>query len=267
MRPFSRGAGVAPLLMLTILLALSAVAPAFADADDDQVCEDLDSGKIDTTGDPADVEVHAPEGKLISGYCVKAGSANQEDGGPVFILVDPPLASVTIAHPSGRAVSHYAVQYTDDTPPEVCELDGTLAADDPACVEDEVEACALDETLPADDPACVEDDVEACALDETLPADDPACVEDEDEVEACAFDETLAADDPACEVEVADVVIEQEDDEDADEPKVEEQVETSVLGVTLARSLPATGSSLLLLTLAGLTALGTGGTMLRRGKR
>jgi hypothetical protein len=265
MRPFSRGTRLAPLLMLTILLALAAVSPAFADADDDQVCEGFDSGKIDTVGDPDTVEFDAPEGKLISGYCVKAGSANQEDGGPVFVSVDPPAASVTIAHPSGKAVSHYAVQYTDDTPPEVCEFDENLPADDPACVEDEVEVCEFDENLPADDPACVEDEVEVCDFDETLPADDPACVEDE--VEVCDFDENLAADDPACEVEVEDVVIEQEDDEDADEAEVEEQVETAVLGVTVARTLPATGSSLLLLTLAGLTALGTGGTLLLRGKR
>jgi hypothetical protein len=48
------------------------------------ICEPLDSGKIDTVGDPATVEVTAPEGMLISGYCVKAGTEK------FFIPVSPP---------------------------------------------------------------------------------------------------------------------------------------------------------------------------------
>ena len=35
-----------------------------------EVCGPLDSGKIDTTGDPSSVMVTAPEGFLISSYCV-----------------------------------------------------------------------------------------------------------------------------------------------------------------------------------------------------
>ena len=54
-----------------------------------QVCPPLDSGKIDTTGDPASVTVNAPAGNVITGYCVKAGSVNSGDG-PEFVALNPP---------------------------------------------------------------------------------------------------------------------------------------------------------------------------------
>ncbi len=83
----------------------------------DQVCPDGDTGKIDVSGSQASVTVTAPEGKLISGYCVKAGSANQGDG-PVLVTVNPPQATVTITHPSGKDISHYSVTYVvEETPP------------------------------------------------------------------------------------------------------------------------------------------------------
>ncbi|UUZ59181.1 hypothetical protein [Nocardioides sp. B-3] len=39
---------------------------------------------------------------------MKAGSA-QQGNGPVNVVVDPPAASVTITHPSGKDISHYTV--------------------------------------------------------------------------------------------------------------------------------------------------------------
>ena len=74
------------------------------------VCDPLDSGKIDTTGDPLTVTVTAPAGFLISGYCVKAGSA-QSGGGPEYITLGTPVASYTFGHSTGKAVSHYSVSY------------------------------------------------------------------------------------------------------------------------------------------------------------
>ena len=79
------------------------------------VCAGLDSGKIDTTGDPATVTLTAPPPALITEYCVKAGSA-QSGGGPVYVTVDPPQASITIGHPTGKAVSHYSFSF--EGPPE-----------------------------------------------------------------------------------------------------------------------------------------------------
>ncbi|MEO3782294.1 hypothetical protein ABGB12_03115 [Actinocorallia sp. B10E7] len=80
--------------------------------------------KVDTEGDPLTVTVTAPEGFLISGYCVKAGSAGQGDG-PEFYQVVPPQKTVVISHSSGKAVSHYTPQYIPDengngTPPKPC---------------------------------------------------------------------------------------------------------------------------------------------------
>jgi hypothetical protein len=99
---------VGALTMSSGLVMLSAPA---ASADNEQVCGPLDSGKIDTKGDPDSVTVSAPAGQLIDGYCVKAGSANQGEG-PTYVEVVPPQQTVTISHPSGKDVSHYSVSYT-----------------------------------------------------------------------------------------------------------------------------------------------------------
>jgi hypothetical protein len=86
------------------------VATEVATADNGQVCADLDSGKINFSGDS--VTVTAPKGKLIDQYCVKAGSANQGDG-PIYVTVSPPKESVTITYPGGKDISHYSVSYVD----------------------------------------------------------------------------------------------------------------------------------------------------------
>jgi LPXTG-motif cell wall-anchored protein len=65
-------------------------------------------GKVDVTGEQATLQVTAEPGYLITGYCVKAGSDKQGDG-PVDVVVDPPAATVTISHPSGKAISHYTL--------------------------------------------------------------------------------------------------------------------------------------------------------------
>lgn len=61
--------------------------------------------------------IDAPEGMLISGYCVKAGSINQDTDetelGPVEVTVSPPASSVEISHPSGKDISHYIVFYVE----------------------------------------------------------------------------------------------------------------------------------------------------------
>ena len=65
-------------------------------------------GKVDVTGEQDTLQVTAEPGYLITGYCVKAGSDKQGDG-PVDVVVDPPAATVTISHPSGKAISHYTL--------------------------------------------------------------------------------------------------------------------------------------------------------------
>ncbi|MEO5499129.1 MAG: hypothetical protein ABIR46_01355 [Candidatus Saccharimonadales bacterium] len=117
-------------LIASFLFALTTTAIAADDTTTttgDQVCQGLDSGKIDTTGDPESVTVTAPEGKLIDGYCVKAGSVNN-DNGPVYVTVDPPAKTVTITYPGGKDISHYSVSYVDapPPPPDACpDMPGT----------------------------------------------------------------------------------------------------------------------------------------------
>lgn len=89
--------------------------PASA-ANEGQVC--VDNGtKVEPADGVKSVTVTAPDGHLISGYCVKAGSVNQGLG-PEYVTVDPPAASVTITHSSGKDISHYTVTYVEgETPP------------------------------------------------------------------------------------------------------------------------------------------------------
>ncbi|MFE5292932.1 hypothetical protein ACFQ8T_12195 [Isoptericola sp. NPDC056618] len=86
---------------------------------DDNVCPDMDEPKTDVDGEKQTITLVAPEGKLISAYCVKAGSARQGEG-PKIVELDEPVAEVTIAYPTGgkcRAISHYAVEYVDAPEP------------------------------------------------------------------------------------------------------------------------------------------------------
>ena len=121
-----RHASIASMIaVLGLLLAAFGFvgAPAQANPNDGGICTGLDSGKIDTTGDPQTVTVTAPEGKLISGYCVKAGSSNQGDG-PVYVDVDPPVKTLTFGYPGNKAVSHYSLSYVS-VPTDACpDLDG-----------------------------------------------------------------------------------------------------------------------------------------------
>jgi LPXTG-motif cell wall-anchored protein len=86
-----------------------------------EVCGPLDSGKIDTTGSPATITVPnaaapLPEGYLIDGYCVKAGSDQSvEDGAVVYVDLDPPVDTITFKGPGGKAISHYSVSYVKIT--------------------------------------------------------------------------------------------------------------------------------------------------------
>ena len=105
------------LTLAATLVGFAGAAPAIAMGDDtgalNQVCLPLDSGKIDTTGDPMTVVLTAPEGMVITGYCVKAGSDNQGDG-PEYPALRPDQLnqnSIEISHSSGKAVSHYSFTY------------------------------------------------------------------------------------------------------------------------------------------------------------
>ena len=69
-------------------------------------------GKIDVVGSVKSITVTAPDGKLIAGYCVKAGSAGQGDGPESFVL-QPPVEEITFGHSSGKDISHYTIDFVD----------------------------------------------------------------------------------------------------------------------------------------------------------
>ena len=73
--------------------------------DRELICPDITDStyedKVDVDGDPATVPVDAPDGYLIAGYCVKAGTE------PVIVMLDEPVASVDVDHPTKDSVSHY----------------------------------------------------------------------------------------------------------------------------------------------------------------
>jgi hypothetical protein len=106
--------------------ALFAAAPAYADiiptdppeGASDQVCEDLTFPKTDLGGELETYEISAPDGYVITGFCVKSGDDNS-GGGPEYYLVDPPTQTVTISHSTDKAISHYSYSYekVTTTPP------------------------------------------------------------------------------------------------------------------------------------------------------
>ena len=101
------GAFIATLFLFVGLL----VAPAGTAGAAPDICGPLDSGKIDTSGDPQTVTVTAPAGNLITGYCVKAGNVASGVQAVVYVDVIPPQETVVISHPSQKAVSHYSYSY------------------------------------------------------------------------------------------------------------------------------------------------------------
>ncbi|WP_460886144.1 hypothetical protein [Promicromonospora xylanilytica] len=83
-----------------------AAAPVASTPSGDATCPK--EGKVDVGGEQETLVVTAPEGFLITGYCVKAGSVEQGLG-PENVVVDPPATQVTIEHSSGKAISHYTL--------------------------------------------------------------------------------------------------------------------------------------------------------------
>ncbi|GAA1861229.1 LPXTG cell wall anchor domain-containing protein [Myceligenerans crystallogenes] len=95
-----------------------------------------EEGKVEVNGSKTSITVTAPEGQVITGYCVKAGS-EQQDLGAETVTVDPPATSVTITHSSGKDISHYTVFFAaapspsptpSPTPSETPSATPTLSA-------------------------------------------------------------------------------------------------------------------------------------------
>jgi hypothetical protein len=112
---------IGALVVLTSFAVVLTIGVAPAVSSDGQVCPAATSGKIDVSGDDTTLTITAPDGFVVTGYCVKAGSAKQGNG-PESYVVAPAAASAVISHSSGKGISHYS--YTleendeEECPPE-----------------------------------------------------------------------------------------------------------------------------------------------------
>lgn len=70
-------------------------------------CAALDSGKIDTHGDPETVTAGPYGDNVITSYCVKAGTV------AYYYNVVPPQPTITFGHPVKDSVSHWSVGYSE----------------------------------------------------------------------------------------------------------------------------------------------------------
>lgn len=76
---------------------------------------DAGSRKYDLTVADAHVDVTAPAGYLVSGYCAKAGTET------IFVTVDPPTATTVIEFVSLKDVSHFSLSFVKaPRPPAWC---------------------------------------------------------------------------------------------------------------------------------------------------
>jgi len=104
-------------------------------------------GKIDVVGSVKSITVTAPEGKLIAGYCVKAGSAGQGDGPESFVL-QPPVEEITFGHSSGKDISHYTIDFVDQPIDDLAPL-----PDEPDMPDDKAAPVPADKPDMPDDKA------------------------------------------------------------------------------------------------------------------
>ena len=127
-------------------------------------------GKIDVVGSVKSITVTAPEGKLIAGYCVKAGSAGQGDGPESFVL-QPPVEEITFGHSSGKDISHYTIDFVDqpiddlaplpDKPDMPDDKAAPVPADEPDMPDDKAAPVPADEPDMPDDKAAAAPQLEA----------------------------------------------------------------------------------------------------------
>lgn len=97
-----------------IALTLASCGVAGAQTVNEGVCQPQDQ-HIDG-GNATEIDIEAPDGFLISGYCVKAGSINQELG-PEYETFDPPIKRFYLRHSSGKEISHYVIFYVNAPDP------------------------------------------------------------------------------------------------------------------------------------------------------
>ena len=72
------------------------------------VCDDLDTGRVNVTGNQQTVTATAPTGSLITGYCVKSSSGGTA---PEYVTLAEPLGGLVLRHSGGGQVIHYSLSF------------------------------------------------------------------------------------------------------------------------------------------------------------
>lgn len=180
--------GAVALLAVGLGAAPAAAAPVATDTSeyvDANTCKDVpefaDVLKVDTDDEPMSVTVDAPEGQVITKYCVKAAST-KNGGGPLVVTLDEPAESVTIGYKDqygkDRAISHYCVITTDVPTPDPSDDPSVDPSDDPSTDPSDDPS-----TDPSDGPSVVpSDESTEPGADPTDPTEPGATPEDDDDV-------------------------------------------------------------------------------------
>jgi hypothetical protein len=116
-------------IIAIVTLATIGAAGIVGAQDQEQVCPDLDTGKL-SANNQTSVTITAPPGQVIVQVCVKAGSAQQGEG-PEITNFDPGVTSTTISHSSGKEISHFSVRFAAAPPPTTAAPPATAAAPPP----------------------------------------------------------------------------------------------------------------------------------------
>jgi len=113
------------IILWTVVLAITIVVlfivpSADAQNSNEQIC--LGGVHVELQNNVYEVTVTAPEGKLISKYCAKSSSI-QNECGPIYTTFTQPVKTVTISYDhdlstcDAKALSHYTITYTTEVPP------------------------------------------------------------------------------------------------------------------------------------------------------
>jgi hypothetical protein len=215
----------------------------------DEVCPDMDMVKTNTEGEPTTLAFTAPEGQLISAYCLKTGSAVKGEG-PKIVVLDEPVAELEVAYANGgkcKEISHYAVAYVD-APEE--PMSAPNEPEEPTGPEKPNEPTYSGELLVVEEP-------------ETTAPDDTTSVEVVEEVETEDTPAATMSDDATPEVLQDDTTDEEITASVGDEPANGAEPLTEAGGEQLA----LTGSEVTTLAIAAFVLVAVGATAIVLGRR
>ena len=115
MTPHAPSLALLAAAVLSSGLALGVATPAPASAAPGN-CDDLDSGRVVVSGNADRVTVAAPAGQLVTGYCVKSAGLKGTTGAPEYVVLEKPVASLSLKHTDGGNLTHYSLTLSPVAP-------------------------------------------------------------------------------------------------------------------------------------------------------